>query len=199
MDQDQLRRRARALRSARTSSRPIPRCLYNQGRALEAMGEYPRPSTSSRRSSATRPPRCARRCPACTTSSPTSAVAHRNACHHDERARRSGPLRDKNAGTIQKELKLRTRAGSASLEVSAEGYVTFKKDLDLTAGSTVKVDAQLSPKKTDAIILVRSRPSADISARRKGPRPIAARVPRRAPARTRSSHRRTVTRRRRCR
>jgi hypothetical protein len=72
-------------------------------------------------------------------------------------------LREKNVGPIQKELKLRTRTGTASIEVSADGYVTFKKDVELTSGTPIKVDAQLVPKKTDAVIFVRTRPSSDIS------------------------------------
>jgi hypothetical protein len=72
-------------------------------------------------------------------------------------------VRDKAAGTVQKELRVRTRAGTAAIEVSAEGYTSFKKDIELPAGAVVKVDAQLAAKKTDALILVKSQPSADIS------------------------------------
>jgi hypothetical protein len=40
--------------------------------------------------------------------------------------------------------------------------VPFKREIDLAAGSAVKVDARLSLEKNDAFIIVRSRPSADI-------------------------------------
>jgi hypothetical protein len=140
-----------------------PALLYNQGRALEAMGEYADALDKLERFDHDASPALHAKVPGLrdlisdlkgriatlvvTTNVPGAKLA----------------VRDKNAGTIQKELRIRTRAGSATIEVSAEGYVSFKKDLDLTAGGVVKVDAQLSAKKSDALILVRSQPSADIT------------------------------------
>jgi tetratricopeptide (TPR) repeat protein len=139
-----------------------PALLYNQGRALEAMGEYPDALDKLEKFEHDAPAGLRAKVPGLRDliTDLKSRIATVVVTTNVPGARVT--LRDKNAGTIQKELKLRTRAGSASLEVSAEGYVTFKKDLDLAAGSTAKVDAQLSLRKTDAIILVRSQPSADI-------------------------------------
>jgi hypothetical protein len=73
-------------------------------------------------------------------------------------------VREKAAGTLQqKETRVRVRAGSATVEVTAEGYVTFKKDVELAAGALARIDAQLQLKKTDALVIVKSRPTADIA------------------------------------
>ncbi|MBX3228748.1 MAG: PEGA domain-containing protein [Labilithrix sp.] len=140
-----------------------PALLYNQGRALEAMGEYPEAIDKLEKFEKDASPSLRAKVPALkelitdlknriatlvvTTNAPGARLL----------------VRGKDAGTVAGELKLRTRGGPATVEVAAEGYITFKKDVELAAGSTVKVDAQLQLKKSDAVIFVRSRPPSDIS------------------------------------
>jgi tetratricopeptide (TPR) repeat protein len=140
-----------------------PALLYNQGRALEAMGEYGDALDKLERFEKEAGPALRAKVPGLhdlisdlrgrlativvTTNAPGARLL----------------VRDKAAGTIQKEAKIRTRAGSATIEVVAEGYVSFKKDVDLTPGSVIKVDAQLALKKSDALLVIRSRPTADIA------------------------------------
>lgn len=137
--------------------------LYNQGRALEAMGEYPEALDKLERFDRDASPALRAKVPGlhdlivdlrgriATLVVTTNAAGARLL------------IREKAAGTIQKEIRVRTRSGTAMIEVAAEGYVTFKKEVDLTPGAVVKIDAQLSAKKTDALIIVRSRPSASLS------------------------------------
>jgi hypothetical protein len=136
--------------------------LYNQGRALEAMGEYPDALDKLERFDRDASPVLHAKVPglrdliADLRGRISTLVVTTNA---------SGArllLRDKTAGTIDKEIRVRTRAGTATVEVSAEGYITFKKEVDLTAAAVVKVDAQLTLKKIDALIIVQSHPSADL-------------------------------------
>jgi hypothetical protein len=140
-----------------------PALLYNQGRALEAMGEYPEALDKLERFDREASPALRTKVPGLhdlitdlrgriamlvvTTNAPGARLL----------------VREKAAGTIDKEKRLRLRSGAATIEVVAEGYLPFRKEVELTAGAVVKVDAQLSLKKTDALIIVRSRPIADIS------------------------------------
>jgi hypothetical protein len=137
--------------------------LYNQGRALEAMGEYADALDKLEKFEHEAGPSLRAKVPGLrdlindlrgrlativvTTNAPGARLL----------------LRDKAAGTIQNEARIRTRSGPATIEVAAEGYVSFKKDIELAPGAVLKIDAQLALKKSDALIIVRSRPSADIA------------------------------------
>lgn len=140
-----------------------PALLYNQGRALEAMGEYPEALDKLEQFEKDAPQTLRAKVPGLrdliqdlkgristlvvTTNAPGARLL----------------VRDKAIGTVEKERKLRTRSGTATVEVVAEGYVAFKRDIELKPNEVVKVDAQLALKKTDALVIVRSRPAADIA------------------------------------
>jgi len=140
-----------------------PALLYNQGRALEAMGEYGDALEKLERFDRDASPTLRAKVPGLrdlitdlrgrvATLVVTSNVAGARLL-----------VREKAVGNVQKDTKLRIRAGAAVVEVLAEGYVPFRKELDLAPGSTTRVEAVLALKKTDALLLVRSRPSADIT------------------------------------
>lgn len=140
-----------------------PALLYNQGRALEAMGEYPEAVEKLERFERDASPTLRAKVPGLrdliadlrgriatvvvTTNAPGARLL----------------VRDKAVGTIEKERRIRTRSGTAIIEVVAEGYVTFKKEVDLAPGAVVKIDARLALKKADALVIVRSKPTADIA------------------------------------
>lgn len=140
-----------------------PALLYNEGRALEMMGEYPEALDKLEEFDDVAPASLRARVPGLSEhiadlkSRIATVVLHTNA----PTARVL--LRDKAAGTIGKELRLRTRAGPATIEVTAEGYEPFRRDYELSAGATLVVDAQLVPKKRDALVVVRTTPAADIA------------------------------------
>lgn len=139
-----------------------PALLYNQGRAYEAMGEYPDAVDKLTQFDKDASPALHAKVPALQTliNDLKSRIAVLVVTTNATGARLL--VRDKALGTITGEMKIRTRAGPASVEVSADGYNTFKKDVDLTAGTTVKVEANLELKKSDAVIVVHSKPIADI-------------------------------------
>ncbi len=140
-----------------------PALLYNQGRALESLGEYPEALDKLERFDREASPALRAKVPglpdllADLRGRIATLVVTTNA------AGARLLVRDKAAGTIQKETRIRTRAGSVTIEVVAEGYVTFKKEVELVGGGITKVDAQLTPKNYDALVLIRTRPSANIS------------------------------------
>jgi hypothetical protein len=156
-----------------------PALLYNQGRALEAMGEYPEALDKLEQFDAEAPAALRARVPGL-----SDHIAELKTRIATIVVRSNAPgarllLRQKAAGTIDRELTLRTRAGPATIEVTAEGYEPFRHDYDLSAGATLTVDAQLVPKKREALVVVRTRPAADITidGRPIGRAPLETRLP----------------------
>lgn len=144
-----------------------PALLYNQGRALEAMGEYPEALDKLEHFEREAPPALQKKVAGLrehladlrnriTTITVTTNVAGARLL-----------VREKAAGTLEKETKVRARSGPATLEVTAEGYESFKTNMELPGGTTVTINAQLVAKKKklpdDALIVVRTKPQADIS------------------------------------
>jgi hypothetical protein len=139
-----------------------PALLYNQGRAFEALGDYPTALEKLEVFDREAPPAVRARVPGlkelitdlrgriATVVVRTNAPAARLL------------IRQKDEGIINQEKRLSTRAGTASIEVDAEGYETFRRDVELSAGATLVVDANLTPKKRDALVVVRTTPSADV-------------------------------------
>jgi tetratricopeptide (TPR) repeat protein len=143
-----------------------PALLYNQGRAHEAMGDYPEALDELERFEREAPPALQKK-----------VTGLRD--HLDDLRRRIATLvvttnapgarlmvREKAAGLIDRQTRVRTRAGPATIEVTAEGYEPFHTSVELPGGVTVPIDAQLVPKKRapeEALIIVRTRPPADIA------------------------------------
>jgi tetratricopeptide (TPR) repeat protein len=139
-----------------------PALLYNEGRALEALGDYPKALEKLENFERDAPP------------ATRALVPGLRELINDLRGRMAtlvirtnAPnarllVRQKDEGVVNGERRIPTRAGQASVEVAAEGYETFRRDIDLSAGSTITLEANLSLKKKDALIVVRTTPSADI-------------------------------------
>jgi hypothetical protein len=137
-----------------------PALLYNQGRAFEALGDYPAALEKLEAFDRDAPPPIRARVPGlhelivdlrgriATLVVRTNAPAARLL------------VRQKDEGTINVEKRLSTRAGSASVVVDADGFETFKRDVELPAGTTLVVEANLVPKVRDALVVVRTTPAA---------------------------------------
>ncbi len=139
-----------------------PALLYNQGRALESLGEYPEALEKLERFDREAAPALRSKVPGLSDllTDLRGRIATLVVSTNAPGARLL--IRDKAAGTIDHELRVKTRAGSATIEVVAEGYAPFKQEVDLAGGAVTKVDARLSPKQSDALVIVRTRPSANI-------------------------------------
>lgn len=139
-----------------------PALLYNQGRAFEALGDYPTALEKLEVFERDASPSVRARVPGlkelitdlrgriATIVVRTNAPAARLL------------VRQKDEGIINAEKRLSTRAGPVSIEVDADGFETFRRDLDLSAGAVVVVEANLTPKKRDALVVVRTTPSVDV-------------------------------------
>jgi tetratricopeptide (TPR) repeat protein len=139
-----------------------PALLYNQGRAFEALGDYPMALDKLEGFERDAPPAVRARVPGLhelitdLRGRISTLVVRTNAPN----ARLL--VRQKDEGIINIEKRLSMRAGTASVEVDAEGYESFRREVDLSAGSTITIDARLMPKKRDALVVVRTTPGADI-------------------------------------
>ncbi len=140
-----------------------PALLYNAGRALESIGEYAEALDKLEQFEREASPALRARVPGLRDLlvDLKSRIATLIVTSNAEGARVL--LRDKSAGSIQGELRLRTRAGAASVEVGAEGFTAFRKQVELPAGTITQIHAELLPKVQDALVIVRTKPSADIS------------------------------------
>ena len=139
-----------------------PALLYNEGRAHEALGDYPRALEKLEMFDQQAP------------STVRALVPGLRELITDLRGRiatiivkSNAPnarllLRQKDEGNVNGERRVPTRAGQASIEVAADGYETFRREVELSAGTTVTVDANLIPKKRDALLVIRTTPSADV-------------------------------------
>lgn len=139
-----------------------PALLYNQGRAFEALGDYPTALEKLEAFERDAPAAVRARVPGL-----RELIADLRGRIATLVVRTNAPnarllVRQKDEGIINIEKRLSTRAGTASVEVDAEGYESFRRDIDLSAGTTQVVEARLMPKKRDALVVVRTTPSADI-------------------------------------
>ena len=137
-----------------------PALLYNQGRALEALGDYANAVDKLEAFDRDAPPAIRARVPGlhelitdlrgrmATLVVRTNAPAARLL------------VRQKDEGIINIEKRLSTRAGTASVEVDADGFEPFRRDVELSAGATLVVEANLVAKNRDALLVVRTRPGA---------------------------------------
>ena len=163
MDQDKYAE-ALALYARAYSITNDPALLYNQGRALEAMGEYPDALEKLEQFERDATPALRAKVPGLrelitdlrgristlvvTTNAPGARLL----------------VRDKALATLHEDAtKVRVRSGLSTIEVVAEGFVPFKREVELVAGAVVKVDAQLVSKKSEPVVSVKTTPSADVA------------------------------------
>ena len=140
-----------------------PALLYNQARALEAMGEYPEALDKLEQFERDASPALRAKVPGLRElmADVRGRIATLVVSSNVSGARLL--VREKAIGNIQGSMRLRVRAGPAMIEVVADGYSTYRKEVDLAAGKDNTVEAKLVPKqRPDPILVVRTRPAADI-------------------------------------
>lgn len=74
---------------------------------------------------------------------------------------------------------IRVNAGKAKLEVTAEGYDAYEKELDLRGGESVTVDVTLAPHVVDGTLIISADPVATLAIDGKpfGSTPVEAKLP----------------------
>jgi tetratricopeptide (TPR) repeat protein len=136
--------------------------LYNAGRAYEGLGDYPKALDKLELFEHVAPPAIRARVPGL-----RELIVDLRGRIATLVVRSSAPgarllLRQHDEGVITTELRVPTRAGAASVEVAAEGYEPFRRDVELAAGAVVVVEANLIAKQRDALLVVRTTPGADL-------------------------------------
>jgi hypothetical protein len=144
--------------------KPDPALLYNEGRALQGLGRFPEALDRITQFDQTAPADLKARVPAL------------NALLAELRERVSTLIvscnatgarvlvRDVVIGTTPLPRAVALNAGRATIEVAADGYFPFRKELDLPPGGSLVVDAQLGSRATTGLLVVRtSVAGADVS------------------------------------
>jgi hypothetical protein len=156
---------------------PSPSLLYNQGRALEAMGEYPDAIGKLEDFQAKASPETIAKVPALgeLMAGIRARISTLVVTCNVQGAR--VVVRDRIVGTISSAQKLetKTRAGMATVDVIAEGYANFHQEVDLTATQTITLDVKLVERKDMAVLVVRASPEGSlvsIDSKPVGPAPV---------------------------
>jgi hypothetical protein len=133
-----------------------PALLYNRGRALQALGDFPAALEALEGFESTANADLKARVPklADLIGEVRAKVATLALTCNVAGARIV--LRDKIVGTTPIGKPLRFNAGAASVEVTAEGYFPYTKSVDLPAGGVLDLDVALVPKGKAAILTLRA-------------------------------------------
>jgi hypothetical protein len=161
------------------AAHPDPSILYNEARALEAMGDYPEALTKLEQFRSLASPALIAKVqgldtlfaelrPRVATLTVLANVDH-------------GELfvRGKMLGDMGHERTITTRAGTADIEVRAEGFEPARQTLDLHGGAAHVVDLVLARRSVGASVSIASRPAGAqvlLDDRPLGPSPLDARV-----------------------
>ena len=125
------------------AKRRDPALLYNQGRALEAMGEYPDALDRLENFQWQAPEAVRLRVPK--LDELIGDLRSRTATIHvtaNEKSRRLY-IRDKDVGPVKGERTVRARAGEAKLRLVADGYEPYARTLTLVGGRQLELDVHL--------------------------------------------------------
>lgn len=141
-----------------------PALLYNKGRALQALGDFPRAIQELRAFEQAAPPELKQRVPglarmiADLESRVTTVTI---AC---DTMRAQITFRDRHVGTCPLAEPLVVVSGRAKLEVSADGFFPYSKEVDLPPGGRSSFDVRLKSRATVGVLVVKSPvPNADVS------------------------------------
>ena len=133
-----------------------PALLYNKGRAFQLMGRFPEALVELETFKSTAPPELLAKVPKLDAliSDVRSRVA--NVIVKCNIAGAQVLVRDKVIGKTPIEGSVALVSGKAHIEVSAEGYFPYKKDLDLPGGQATTLDVKLATKAQNGILTVKS-------------------------------------------
>jgi hypothetical protein len=138
---------------------PDAALLYNRSRAHEARGEYPDAYADLEKFGATAGPELKARVPRLNEllSELKGKIATFQLTCNVNGARVLLGGRELGATPL---APIQVNAGKAKLEILAEGQFPWQRDLELTGGGTVSVDAVLKPKATNGVLAIKSDPVA---------------------------------------
>jgi hypothetical protein len=141
-----------------------PALLYNEGRAHQALGNFPEALASFERFAAEASPELRAKVPKLDD---LIADVKRHVASIVVRCRTQGArvlVRERVVGMTPLDKPLDVDSGHATIEVDVEGYEPFRRDVDLEGGTQTVLDADLVPRKQTAFLRVTSSvPSAFVS------------------------------------
>jgi hypothetical protein len=157
-----------------------PALLYNEGRALEAMGDYPRAIAALEQFAKSAPPEVLALVPALPQllADVRSRVSTLIVTCNIEKARVL--VRDQFVGMVHFTGTFPVRAGKATLDVIADGYEPFHTEIDLPGGDKKAILVTMVERHDLATVIVKSPLAGSLvslDANAFGPVPIEARVP----------------------
>lgn len=140
-----------------------PALHYNRGRALEALGRYAEALDAYDAFEADASPELRAKVPA--------LAAHvkdlkKRVAHLTLKIAPSGArivLRSVVLGSAPLAGPVRVNAGKGVLEVTADGYLPYKKEVELPGGESVVLDVALEAKSAGGVLVVHSDPTASVS------------------------------------
>jgi hypothetical protein len=133
-----------------------PALLYNRGRALQGLGQYPEALEQLESFKQQASPALRARVPALESliTDVRAKIATVLVLSNAKGARIL--VRSKVVGTTPLGGPIQLNAGPALVEVEAEGYLPFKKTVDLPGGGDIEIEAKLTLKSKMGLLTVRS-------------------------------------------
>ncbi len=133
-----------------------PAMLYNRGRALQGLGRFPEALQEFESFKEKASPALRARVPALDglISEVRSKITTVTFKSNVDGARVI--VRDKVIGTIPMSHAVKLNAGSAVVQVEADGFNTFEKKIDFKGGESMDIDAQLVAKTNIGLLIIRS-------------------------------------------
>src|SRR5262249_3504957 len=130
--------------------------LYNRGRALQGLGRFPESLEQLEAFDRQAPADLKARVPALASllAELRSKVATLTLTTNVDGARILVP--DRIVGTTPPSGPLKLNAGRATVEIEADGYLPYRKDIDLPGAGTIDLNATLLPRSSTGILVVRS-------------------------------------------
>ena len=133
-----------------------PALLYNQGRAQQALGNFPEALADLERFASEASPELRARVPKLDE---LIGDVRKHVAHLAIQCATRGArvlVRDRVVGTTPLAAPLDLDAGYAVVELDADGYEPYRRDVDLTGGTQTMLDVQLVPRKLTAFLRVGS-------------------------------------------
>ncbi len=146
-----------------------PALLYNKGRALQSLGDYPRALEELEAFEKTAPAELKGRVPGLSRMiAELRARVTTVAIACDTMGARVR-LRDRSLGTCPLAPEIVVVGGRATLEITADGYFPYVRELDLPPGGKSNLDVRLASKATTGVLVVKSNvPNTEVAIDGKG-------------------------------
>ncbi|MBX3186654.1 MAG: PEGA domain-containing protein [Labilithrix sp.] len=133
-----------------------PALLYNKGRALQVMGEYPQAIEELEAFDRTAPPELKARVPGLARMIADLRARVTTLTLSCDVMAAKVRLRDRTLGKCPLPEQILVPSGRAVLEVSADGYFTHQREVDLPPGGVARLDVKLASKQTSGVLVVKS-------------------------------------------